>query len=63
MKWHLTAKACGVQRGLLPERHFTDNCLIFDTRAIVDVDTLTQSLGPAVQDLLNKRAQQFKARL
>eukprot|EP00973_Karenia_brevis_P090444 12402620-Karenia_brevis.AAC.1 len=30
--------------------------------AIVDVDTLTQSLGQAVQDFLNKRVQQFKAR-
>eukprot|EP00973_Karenia_brevis_P034085 4702132-Karenia_brevis.AAC.1 len=33
MKWHLKAKACGVQRGFIPGRHFTDNCLILDTRA------------------------------
>eukprot|EP00973_Karenia_brevis_P026502 3656752-Karenia_brevis.AAC.1 len=30
--------------------------------AVVDVDTLTESLGQAVQDFLNKRVQQFKAR-
>eukprot|EP00973_Karenia_brevis_P086093 11939934-Karenia_brevis.AAC.1 len=33
MKWHLKAKACEVQRGFIPGRHFTDNCLILDTRA------------------------------
>eukprot|EP00973_Karenia_brevis_P083392 11567581-Karenia_brevis.AAC.1 len=30
--------------------------------AVKDVDKLTQSLGQAVQDFLNKRVQQWKAR-
>eukprot|EP00973_Karenia_brevis_P009796 1323253-Karenia_brevis.AAC.1 len=59
--WHLKAKACGVQRGFLHGRHFTDSFLFLDTRAIVNVDTLTQLLGQAVQDFPNKRMQQFKA--